>query len=192
MENKYKATDLVSVEYLPLLVKYNQSGHGKTGCRWADTATALISQRIPGIKSVLDYGCGQGTLGKAVKERISGFSFNEYDPAVIGKSSLPVNTYDLVICTDVLEHVEPSKLDNVLDHIEEITEKIAFFVVATRLAILTLADGRNAHLIVKPGAWWLEKIHNAFSDSPITMDNSNRGQLTFLVEKWKRTSKVLS
>ena len=64
----------------------------------------------------------------------------------------------MVACTDVLEHIEPDCLDHVLDHLCELAENVAFLVVATAPAQKTLADGRNAHLIVESARWWLPKL----------------------------------
>jgi hypothetical protein len=69
----------------------------------------------------------------------------------------------MVCCIDVLEHIEPDKLEDVLDHLEELTEEILFCTVTTAPARKTLSDGRNAHLIVKPMSWWLPKIMERFS-----------------------------
>jgi hypothetical protein len=180
IENSYKMTDLVSLEYLPLLVKYNQAGHGKTGSRWVKKVMELMASDQK-IKNVLDYGCGQGTLMAGIDNKMAGYELCEYDPAVPGKSSVPVGTYDLVVCTDVLEHVEPLLFENVLTHIASITGKTAFFVIATQPAVILLANGKNAHLIVKSAGWWLAQIEMAFPDKPITVGDNCRGQVTFLV-----------
>ncbi len=76
-------------------------------------------------QSVLDYGCGKGTLAEAVS-----FEIREYDPAIAGKDENPLPA-DLVICTDALEHIEPEYLDAVLVHIASLTRMAAFFVVHT-------------------------------------------------------------
>jgi hypothetical protein len=70
---------------------------------------------------------------------------------------------DLVVCFDVLEHVEPEYLDEVIRHIKSKTRKVAHFVIAnvpdeTKL----LPDGRNPHLIVEPPNWWYAKLREHF------------------------------
>ena len=54
---------------------------------------------------------------------------------------------DLVCCIDVLERVEPHRLDNVLADLRRVTTTVGFFTVHTGPAVKTLSDGRNAHLI---------------------------------------------
>ncbi|MGB5630948.1 MAG: hypothetical protein WBM57_16390 [Woeseiaceae bacterium] len=84
-----------------------------------------------------------------------------YDPGVPEYSD-PPSPAEMVVCIDVLEHIEPEMLDNVLDHLEELTEKFLFATVHTGPAGKILPDGRNAHLIQKPPTWWLPKFMDRF------------------------------
>ncbi|HET9469625.1 MAG TPA: hypothetical protein VFO24_00885, partial [Usitatibacter sp.] len=68
---------------------------------------------------------------------------------------------------DVLEHIEPECLDEVLDDLQRVTRKIGFFVIATREAEKTLPDGRNAHLIQEPIAWWAPRLEKRFTVSQV-------------------------
>lgn len=61
----------------------------------------------------------------------------------------------MVTCIDVLEHIEPDYLQDVFDHLQDLTEVILFATVHTGPAGKTLPDGRNAHLIQQPMEWWL-------------------------------------
>lgn len=106
--------------------------------------------------SILDYGCGKRTLEQAL-----GFAIANYDPAVPGSDARPTPA-DLVVCTDVLEHVEPDELNAVLADLAGLTKRVVFLAVATGPAQKTLADGRNAHLIQQPWEWWQEKIEAKF------------------------------
>ena len=69
----------------------------------------------------------------------------------------------MVTCIDVLEHIEPEYLEDVLDHLEELTEVVLFASIHTGPAGKTLDDGRNAHLIQKPMEFWLPKIWERFA-----------------------------
>jgi hypothetical protein len=64
----------------------------------------------------------------------------------------------MVACIDVLEHIEPELLDNVLDHLQSLTELVVMLTIDSGPAGKVLSDGRNAHLIQEPMAWWLPKL----------------------------------
>lgn len=116
---------------------------------WADALEA---------GTILDYGCGKGVLAKTMHDNY-GRRVTEYDPGIQTKCELP-KPADMVVCTDVLEHVEPERLDAVLDHIYALCDRGAYFTIATRAANMALSDGRNAHLIQRPYDWWVEVVEN--------------------------------
>lgn len=103
-------------------------------------------------QDILDYGCGKSTLAMHIP-----FKIKQYDPAIL-KYSLPPEPADIVVCTDVLEHIEPDCLEDVLLHISALTKKLAYFVISTVEAKKILSDGRNAHLIVEDARFWLNKL----------------------------------
>lgn len=109
-------------------------------------------------ESVLDYGCGKGTLAIA----LPGIDIREYDPAIPGKNARPEQA-DVVACLDVLEHVEPDLLDNVLADIQGLARRVVFLSIATRKSTQTLADGRNAHLIQEDAEWWRARLEPFFA-----------------------------
>lgn len=127
-------------------------GHGDKNA----TAVLNVARNI-GAKSILDYGCGKGRLGEAVRKLAPEIDMREYDPSVPGKTKQPAPA-DLVVCCDVMEHVEPEYVESVLAHLHSVTGRILMATFATTASTQTLADGRNAHLIVQPAEWWLEKI----------------------------------
>jgi len=110
-------------------------------------------------KTILDYGCGKGTLVRAMKEE--GLDAKGYDPAVDEYLDRP-GPADLVVCTDVLEHVEPEHLDAVLDDLAALTRKVLFVIVSTVPAKKTLPDGRNAHLSLKSSDEWRGDLEKRF------------------------------
>lgn len=110
-------------------------------------------------KSILDYGAGKGLLKKSLPEEID---VREYDPAIASISGRP-DKADLVTCTDVLEHIEPEYLAEVLEDINALAVKGVFLTIACRPAKKTLSDGRNAHLIVERPMWWMRHLSACFS-----------------------------
>lgn len=112
-------------------------------------------------KSVLDYGAGRRYLEQHLPLKYPGLEIRSYDPGVPDISHTP-GPCDLTLCIDVLEHVEPDLLENVLEDLARVTVKYALLHVATRPAGLILPDGRNAHLIVESHDWWLDRISQNF------------------------------
>lgn len=141
---------LISESYRHLngLLHRSNPSYGTSGHRYLVPAWQTIEHYE--TTDILDYGCGKRTLEVAL-----GFSIANYDPALEGWDKAP-EPHDIVICTDVLEHIEPDCLEDVLKDIRRCTKKACFLVVATRAAEKTLADGRNAHLIQQPYDWWKE------------------------------------
>ena len=68
----------------------------------------------------------------------------------------------MVVCIDVLEHIEPEFLEDVLDHLQTLTQHILLCSIHMGPAGKVLDDGRNAHLIQQPMSWWMPKIFERF------------------------------
>lgn len=109
---------------------------------------ATLCKQI-GTRDILDYGCGKMMLQKGLP-----FPIQNYDPAMSECTRRPVAA-DLVVCTDVLEHIEPDCLKDVMDDLARLTRRAIFVNVACRPATKILPDGRNAHLIQETPNWWL-------------------------------------
>lgn len=130
-------------------------GYGGGGGKWAEAVEQIAKEHD--CKTILDYGCGQGKLGRQLKN--NGFDVTDYDPAIRGKDFIgKYNTFDIVTCTDVLEHIEPDRLPIVIDHIYSLSNVLVFLVIAQRPSNKWLLDGRNAHLTIQPTSWWLERL----------------------------------
>lgn len=154
----------ISEDYRALNHALHQSKptYGASGHKWAEW--------VEDLDDILDYGCGKGTLRKALGRDIA-----EYDPCIPGKDNEP-DRHDYVVCTDVLEHIEPDCLDDVLRHIRSKMKIGGFFVIATRPAKKTLPDGRNAHLIVEPLEWWIRRLEWHFTILETMVDPIEKGE----------------
>jgi 2-polyprenyl-3-methyl-5-hydroxy-6-metoxy-1,4-benzoquinol methylase len=108
--------------------------------------------------SIIDYGCGKGKLVNTFKQDFPDKIIQGYDPAVEEFSQKPTTTFDMLVSLDVLEHIEPDYIDNVLQDINKIITKGCYLVIATGPAKNKLPDGRNAHLIQQGPDWWKNKI----------------------------------
>lgn len=129
-----------------------RGNYGTASLGYGEIVSALVD--ATGSKTLLDYGCG--SMQNLAKVLDCDVRYLGYDPAVQAFSTK--EPADFVTCIDVLEHIEPDLLDNVLDDLFMLTKRWAFFTVHTGPAVKTLSDGRNAHLIQKPASWWLPKL----------------------------------
>lgn len=126
------------------------------------TSSTIYKSQISGLidffkpAGVLDYGCGKGRAADFITKPLA-----LYDPCIAGRDS-PPKPSAMVICTDVLEHIEPDCLVSVLDHLKDLTLRLGFFAIHTGPALKILNDGRNAHLIQEDFRWWLPKLWERF------------------------------
>ena len=58
-----------------------------------------------GSASLLDYGCGKGTLKPAIASINPDLTVLEYDPAIPGKDALPTNKVDVIAALAATEMV---------------------------------------------------------------------------------------
>lgn len=148
---------LITEGYRELQQELHQNlRYGAASMKFSSKVVGLI--RDHRMVSVLDYGAGKRLLSTA----LPGIDLTEYDPCVPEISEPPQGTFDLVCCIDVLEHVEPECLDDVLADLGRLTGRLAFLTIHTGPAGKFLSDGRNAHLIQRPIDWWEERLRPHF------------------------------
>ena len=82
------------------------------------TRLGLAIQRMHEMgkcNSVLDYGTGKGRLVDRLRKELPGkIKVTGYDPAIEKYSQRPKDAADILTCLDVLEHIEMSSIDAVL------------------------------------------------------------------------------
>lgn len=158
----------ISAEYRAEQTKLHENPHyGVASVSYAPTVSSVINQL--GMVEVLDYGCGKGRLAKAL-EVDHGVRVHHFDPAIPAFAGEP-EPAEMVCCIDVLEHIEPDRLETVLDHLQALTKDVGFFSIHTGPAVKMLSDGRNAHLIQEDFRWWLPKIWARFDIHSMTHTN---------------------
>ncbi len=171
---------LITDEYRALNEKLHETnkGYGTGGHKWATQIQGIA--KMVGSTDILDYGCGKSTLAQNLP-----FNIKQYDPAIAKFSASP-EPADIVICTDVLEHIEPDCIKDVLLDICKLTKSLAFLVIANRPAKKVLEDGRNAHLIQENEMWWLGHYLPLFhllqfQSSGVAIDPTNSGVLEYVL-----------
>lgn len=131
-----------------------RGNYGTASLQFGEIVTDIINKS--GAVTLLDYGCGSMRNLANVLEPGHDVRYQGYDPAV--SDAQAKEPADLVTCIDVLEHIEPELLGNVLDDLQSLSPGLAFLTVHTGPAKKVLSDGRNAHLIQQPAAWWLPQF----------------------------------
>lgn len=156
--------------------------------RWGATGVNLIPhikqdlKKFTDVTTILDYGSGCGRI-KQHQDRLDGdYEVLEYDPGVKGKEhgNIPA---DYLICCDVLEHIEPDLIRNVLEDITRCMKKGGTISIAFVPAKKILADGRNAHLIVKDKGWWNQLLNEYVRVKKITLYNEGRQGIWYVRPK---------
>lgn len=129
-------------------------------------------------KTLLDYGCGKAIpyskkecksigLRKPVQELCNLNSFDLYDPAYPKYNKLSKKKYDIVVCTDVMEHIAEQDIDYVLKDILSHSKKTVFLNISCQPALKHFKEGKfkgqNVHVSVFHGTWWSDKVKNIWN-----------------------------
>jgi len=140
--------EIISDKYLIIQKKlHTNPNYGVMGAFYSKVVKQIFEQ-IKGL-SISDYGAGKCSLKRGLNDLgLKSFEYFPFDPAFPEYG--PARSADLVCCIDVLEHIEPEFVDNVILALSTITKKYGFFTIATGPVKKILTDGRNAHLIQKP------------------------------------------
>lgn len=131
----------------------------------------LICNDLFKFNSIYDFGCGKADAynkrfqDPKTKNWFNGLSdylnvpkenIHLYDPGV-PKYEVDADKskkFDLVIATDVLEHIPSEDCEDVVDELFARANSLVFISVACYLAGTILADGNNAHCNIKHPKYW--------------------------------------
>lgn len=129
---------------------------------------ALLSP--PHIRSLLDYGCGGSDYER------SGFDGHQSAKAFFGLQQVfryePARQLDerqvcdAVVCFDVLEHIFISDVPSVLRELFSLARHVLIINVACYPARALLPNGENAHITLRPSAWWKGMIDGIALEYP--------------------------
>lgn len=133
---------------------YGSSNHGRG-------AVSFLVAQSP--ESVLDVGCGGNQFARELRTvhgiRAVGVDFvNPAADHIMPAHDLdfPVGAFEWVTAFDVLEHLVPDEVDEVLGEMRTVARR--FLVsIAHRPSAITV-DGANLHPTVQPEDWWLRKM----------------------------------
>lgn len=123
------------------------------------------------VTSVLDYGAGKA---KYYNEKIFPAADGQqvdlrtywgvdrihlYDPGYAPLATLPDAKLDMVISTDVMEHIPEEDLDWVIDEMLSFANKVLYACIATYPAVKTFPNGENVHVTLHDAHWWVRKFN---------------------------------
>lgn len=142
--------------------EHDGSQWGTTGWKYAGDLMVRSLTHRPYIKTVLDFGCGKGTMKPYIQESLPTVSISEYDPGIPGKDTPPTGPYDAVISSDVMEHIEPHLLDDTILQIADLTATVMIHDIACTPTGKTFGEGpyigQDLHLIVEEPEWWRDRF----------------------------------
>ncbi len=128
--------------------------YGSASLVFAPMVSELINANK--VQTLLDYGSGLGQVPSNL-ELDHEVKVQLYDPAVEQFVAEP-QPAEMLICLDVLDVVEQDCIDEVLDHLQRLTQKMAFISVNTAAADESANKGLKYH----PVEWWLPKLMQRF------------------------------
>lgn len=140
--------------------------HGLSILQHAPSIGKLV--RSVRARTLLDFGCGRGDAYRSPHKvwhhwGLERANVTLYDPAFNRDNVLPAagRKFDVVVCSDVLEHVPEAEVDEFIDRLAAYTRHALWASVCCRPAKKKFEDGTNLHVTVQPYSWWLEKVEAA-------------------------------
>jgi|TARA_R100001530_G_scaffold84337_1_gene58766 uncharacterized protein YlzI (FlbEa/FlbD family) len=141
-------------------------------------------------KHILDYGSGKAKFHKLLfnTSKTPGAPLNinivPYDPAYEPFSTKPTGKFELVLCIDVMEHVQEDKVEEVLEDIFSFANDV-FITISCYPATQILLNGKNAHYTIKESEWWKEKLKPYDGKyTAIFQTRPERGESIINKEEW--------
>jgi len=173
INNKY-TKDNPSPRSLKLIEQYKELHNenkfkGISLCNHIDTIGDIIKENK--VKTLLDYGAGKGylysehfkiikpELEKPLQELWNLKSHRCYDPAYEEHSKYPKDKYELVISTDVIEHIPEEDLTWFINDIFSLSKKNVYLNIACYPALKHFKDGTNVHISLFEPKVWIEFIN---------------------------------
>lgn len=127
------------------------------------------------FESILDVGCGRGDAVKELQDRgyeaygvdIADLSGIWRDKGIVDYCySAPAhkmldedNAFDVVMCCDVMEHINPDMVDKTLDEIFRVSGKNLFFSIACcEETPVKNKFNISLHKTIMPPVWWMNRL----------------------------------
>jgi hypothetical protein len=161
-----------------------RTDYGWGSIKHLETLARLSQDFAP--QRIIDFGCGQSKLVDMLADRLNAEGAR-YDPAIEAYATPPEGRFDLLINTDVLEHIPEAELDDLLSAMRAYADR-AFIRIALTPANEILSDGTNAHCTLRSIDWWRERLLKHWPEVH-EFDEKNPMACTFLT--WKPSEQAL-
>lgn len=131
--------------------------YGVSGHKWAQRVAEIAWHSR--CRTLLDYGCGNGSLKEELQRIGSELAVTNYDPVTFPCDSL--TPHDMVVCTDVLEQVERQFLNDIIRDLAALANRV-FLITAQ------VHPPRKHHewLNTDTPEQWVQRFDDIFSGMP--------------------------
>ncbi|MCP4354654.1 MAG: class I SAM-dependent methyltransferase [Proteobacteria bacterium] len=163
---------------------HSSETYGNSSERFKDFVSLLTSDIE--VKTILDYGCGQSKLSDILAKELNIKNY-KYDPSIKGLSKIPTKNVDLVTNTDVLEHIPEDILDNVLETMASLSDKV-YFNIHNGVVAAFNPNEESPHCTVHPAKWWQNKLQKHFK-TVTELGSPNYKSSTFIT--WNPTKETI-
>jgi len=165
------------------------------------------------VRTILDAGCGSGKLLKRMLDmgfecRGTDIAENCLEPDLkplqdqllkVGllwrKELFSENQFDAVVCTDVLEHIPPQFVEEVLQNIYYWANRYVFLQIALFEDRFGKTIAERLHLTVKPKKWWDDQLlkfgYKVITSSCPKNDKGEEWYAIYLLEKINRPESLV-
>lgn len=150
--------------------KLHMNFYGASAHLYFERIASEVMQLDP--TSILDFGCGRTDLA-AHFWKDGGRRIAKYDPAIPQYKDMPEGPFELVLCTDVMEHIPMTEVGMVFEEIKAKSKNV-IFTISTKPARAKLPDGRNAHVtLLNPDEWtrWVKQAFRKAVRIPTAWDH---------------------
>lgn len=166
--------------------------------RWRTLATVIEAYTfLQKIVTIIDLGCGIGAAIRYFRKKgyqchgvdISEYacsqlkaSYTVFHASLDDLSFLQPSSYDIVFCSDVLEHLKEEYLENTLKEMCRICKKTVFISVTMSPSSFLSFENENLHRVV----WDFKKWHDFFRKFSCSFAIKNSDEAIFVIDRFKR------
>ena len=153
--------DSLTPAYRQMILAGSDSFAGLSILQHADSIGELV-KRVH-ARTLLDFGCGRGDAYRKPHKVYRHWGLDRsaitlYDPSFLRDNVLPKGKFDVVLCSDVLEHVPEIEVDAFIERLFTYARRGVWSSFCGRPAKKTFPDGTNLHVTLHPHEWWSAKF----------------------------------